>query len=156
MRTPPQNETEYWDRAIEFAATANETTTAEDVRAIMGLNDEVMAEIDKKAIATFQKRQPNPNWPDEVMIDTVRAWEVQIIAEEYREEGLKPDTDVTKPSNLVPNERSRALREAKRALIRATTRDQGGDLVAMERVYRLYRALYKAWGVARKEQNDVR
>jgi hypothetical protein len=155
MRTPPQNETEYWDRVIEFAATANEATTAEDVRDMFGLSDEVMVETDKKAIDTFQKRQPNPNWPYEVMIDTVRMWETEIIAEEYREEGLKPDTDVTKPSILVPNERSRALREAKRTLIRATTRDQDGDLTARERVYRLYHALYKAYIAGRKESTRV-
>jgi hypothetical protein len=156
MRTPPQNETEYWDRVIEFAAAANEITTAEDVRAIMGLRDEVMTLIDKEAYESFRKRQPNPNRPIEDMIDMIRMWETEIIAEKYREEGLKPDTDVTKPSILVPTDRSRALFEAELALVRATTRDQGGDLVAMERVYRLYRALYKAYIAARKEQNDVR
>lgn len=49
MRTPPQSETEYWDRVIEFAATANEATTAEDVHTIMDLGGEAMAESDKKA-----------------------------------------------------------------------------------------------------------
>jgi hypothetical protein len=35
MRTPPQNETEYWDRVIEFAATANDTTTTDECRSGM-------------------------------------------------------------------------------------------------------------------------
>lgn len=145
MRTPPQNETEYWDRVIEFAAAANETTTAEDVRAIMGLSDEVMAEIDKKAIATFQKRQPNPNWPDEVMIDMVRMWELEIRTKSYAEE---------LPGG-INTERSRTLHESELMLIGATTHDRRGDLTAMERVYRLYRALYKAYIAARKEQGNV-
>lgn len=146
MNRPPQNETEHWDRVIELAATADETLTADGVREIMGLTDEVMAEIDKKAINTFQKRQPNPNWPDEVMIDTVRAWELEIRTKSYAEE---------LPGG-ISTERSRALHEAERALIRATTYDRRGDLTAMERVYRLYRALYKAYIATRKEQSDVR
>ncbi len=145
MKNPPQNETEYWDRVIEFAATANETTTADDVRAIMGLSDEVMAETDKKAIATFQKRQPNPNWPDEVMIDMVRMWELEIRTKSYAEE---------LPGG-INTERSRALHEAERALIRATTRDQDADLIARERVFCLYCALYKAYIATRKEQGNV-
>jgi hypothetical protein len=40
-------------------------------------------------------------------------------------------------------------------LIRATARDQDGDLVAKERVYRLYRALYKAYIAAREEPRHV-
>jgi hypothetical protein len=116
MRPPPNNENEYWDRVIELAATANEATTAEDVREIMGLSDEVMAEIDKKAIATFQKHQPNPNWPIEVMIDTVSAWESENIAAKYAAQ---------RPGG-VDTERSRALREAKFSLIDATIQDQRG------------------------------
>jgi hypothetical protein len=86
MRPPPSAETEYWDRVIAFAASANDTTTAEDVRAVMGLSEAVMAEIDKKAIATFRARQPNPNWPYEVMSDTIEMWEVKINAKDYAEE----------------------------------------------------------------------
>jgi hypothetical protein len=145
MISPPQNETEYWDRVIEFAATANETTTAEDVRAIMGLSDDVMALIDKEAYERFRKRQPNPNRPAEEMIDTVRAWEIENNATKYAEQ---------LPGG-VDTERSRALREAKLNLIGATARDQDGDLIAMERVYRMYRALYKAYIAARKEQSNA-
>jgi hypothetical protein len=156
MRPPPNNETEYWDRVIELAATANETTTAEDVRAIMGLSDEVMALIDREAFESFQKRQPNPNRPIEDMIDAVSAWESKSIAKVYQEEGLKElrpgETRITQPLNLVPTERSHALQEAKRAFIRATTRDRRGDLTAMERVYRLYRAMYKALFIALKKE----
>lgn len=146
MKNPPQNETEYWDRVIEFAATANETTTADDVRAIMGLSDEVMALIEKEAFDSFRKRQPNPNRPIEDMIDTVRAWELQNITRRYDEQLPRG----------VDTERSRALREAEFRLIDATIRDQKGGLAAMERVYRFYRALYKAWAAARKEQGNVR
>lgn len=160
MNSPPKNEAEYWDRVIALAATASETTTADDVRKIMGLGDELMALIDKEAYESFRKRQPDPNVPIEDMIDAVRAWEVEISAHAYQEEGLEDlrpgETRITQPLNLVPTDRSRALREAKRALIRATTRDQDGDLIARERVYRLYRALYKACFAARKVQNDVR
>jgi hypothetical protein len=145
MNIPPQNETEYWDRVIEFAATANDTTTADDVRMIMGLSDEVMAETDQKAIATFQHRQPNPNRPDEVMIDMVRMWELEIRSKSYAEE---------LPGG-VGTARSRALHEAERALIRATIQDRKGDLITMERVYRLYRALLKAYIAARKEQGNA-
>lgn len=144
MKNPPQNETEYWDRVIEFAATANETTTADDVRAIMGLSDEVMALIEKEAFDSFRKRQPNPNRPIEDMIDTVRAWELQSTTKQYAEE----------LSGGIRTERSRALFEAELALISATTHDRRGDLTAMERVYRLYRALYKACFAARKGQSD--
>lgn len=146
MKNPPQNETEYWDRVIEFAATANETTTAEDVRTIIGLSDEVMALIEKEAFDSFRKRQPNPNRHIEDMIDAVRAWELQSTTKQYAEElpgGISTD-------------RSRTLHEAERAIIRATIRDQSGDLAAMERVYRLYRALYNACFAARKGQSDGR
>ena len=160
MNSPPQNETEYWDRVIEFAAAANETTTAEDVRAIMGLSDEVMALIEKEAFDSFRKRQPNPNRPIEDMIDTVRAWELEISAQTYQEEGLEElrpgETRMTQSLNLVPTDRSRALREAKLMLIGATTHDRRSDLAAMERVYRLHRALHKAYIAARKGQNNGR
>lgn len=146
MRTTPQNETEYWDRVIEFAATANEATTAEDVREIMGLGDDVMALIEKEAFKNFRTRQPNPNRPIENMIDMVRMWELEARTKQYAEE---------LPGG-IRTERSRALHEAELALIGATTHDRRGDLAAMERVYRLYRALLKAYIAARTEQNDGR
>lgn len=146
MNSPPQNETEYWDRVIEFAAAANETTTAEDMRAIMGLSDYVMALIDKEAYESFRKRQPNPNRPVEDMIDTVRAWELEIRTKSYAEE---------LPGG-VNTERSHALLEAELALISATTHDRRGDLAAMEGVYRVYRSLYKAYIAARKEKGNAR
>lgn len=143
MNKPPQNETEYWDRVIEFAATANEATAAEDVREIMGLGDDVMALIDKEAFKSFRTRQPNPNRPIEDMIDMVRMWELEIRAQSYAKE---------LPGGIGTTQ-SRALFEAERALTRATIRDQRGDLGAMERVYRLYRALLNAYVAAGKESS---